>query len=488
MNILLTSVGRRSYLVQYFKNALNGAGQVHVMNSSDLSPAFCVADKATVSPLIYDKEYIPFLLNYCKENKIKAIISLFDVDLPILSKNKDKFEEIGTKVIVADEWVIDICNDKWKTYQFLIEKGFNAPTTFISLDLAIESINKGEIDYPLMVKPRWGMGSIAVFEAENETELRVFYDKTKRKIMKSYLKYESEADIEASVLIQEKLIGQEYGLDVINDLDGTYQNTVPKMKYAMRSGETDCAVTVNNSELKQIGKKLSDICKHPGNLDVDVFISEDKIYVLEMNARFGGGYPFSQMAGIDLPGAIVHWLRKEQVEEGTLVERVNIMSQKDIGLTRISLEPDVRVVEASSKEDVETAIGLLESNLVPTLSARGVNIGDYAKKIFENGDTWIVINSEYKPVGVLAAYMNNQTSKEAYLTILVMDSNYRGLKLAEKLLVEAEKKAINLGMNRFKLEVQKTNFTAIGFYKESGYNICGEASPESYYMIKDLSN
>lgn len=487
MNILLTSVGRRSYLVQYFKEALNGEGQVHVMNSSDLSPAFNVADKSAVSPLIYDADYIPFLLKYCKENKIKAIISLFDIDLPILSKNKDKFEEIGTKVIVADEWVIDTCNDKWNTYQFLLKNEFNAPATFVTLESAIEAINKGEVEYPLMVKPRWGMGSIAVYEADNETELKVFYDKTKREIAKTYLKYESEADIETSVLIQEKLKGQEYGLDIINDLDGKYQNTVPKMKYAMRSGETDCAVTVGNNELKEMGKKLSSICKHPGNLDVDVFVTEDKNYVLEMNARFGGGYPFSHMAGVNLPKAIVQWLNEEPIEEGTLTERVNIMYQKDIGLTRLKLKPDTKIVEVTGEEEVTEAVVALEYNLVPTLSDRSIDINNYARKIFKYGQSWVVLNKEDKSVGILAAYMNDQESKTAYLTMLALDSSYRGLGLAEKLLILAEKKAEKLGMKSFKLEVHKNNHSAIGFYKKCGYNICDEETADSYYMIKKLS-
>ena len=77
MNILLTSAGRRGYLVKYFREALNGDGFVHVGNSSPVSPAFAYADYHIVTPLIYDENYIPFLLNYCKEYDIKAIISRF---------------------------------------------------------------------------------------------------------------------------------------------------------------------------------------------------------------------------------------------------------------------------------------------------------------------------------------------------------------------------------------------------------------------------
>lgn len=295
-----------------------------------LNHAFRVADKTVVTPLIYDENYIPFLLDYCKKNDISAIIPLFDVDLPVLAKNKKAFSQIGTTVVVSDFEIVDICNDKWKTFCYLTEKGFNVPATYISQHAALSDIRLGKISFPVMIKPRWGMGSIAVFEAENEEELRVFYAKAKRKIFDTYLKYESISDINQSVLIQEKLDGQEHGLDIINDLNGNYVTTVAKIKYAMRSGETDCAVTVDNPSLKDLGKRLSKETKHLGNLDVDVFVSNGECTVLEMNARFGGGYPFSHMAGVNLPYAIIEWLNGEKVNPDILHEKIGIKSQKDI--------------------------------------------------------------------------------------------------------------------------------------------------------------
>ena len=215
MNILLTSVGRRSYIVKYFKDILGDSGEVHVSNSSDLTPAFVVADKSIVTPLIYEKEYIPFLLTYCKENRINAIISLFDVDLPILSQNKGLFTSIGVQVIISEKSVINICNDKFETYKFLMDNKFNAPRTYISLEEVFTALKNDEISYPVIIKPRWGMGSIGVFEADNDEELKILYLKTLNSIKKSYLRYESENNFLESVIIQEKLKGQEYGLDVI---------------------------------------------------------------------------------------------------------------------------------------------------------------------------------------------------------------------------------------------------------------------------------
>lgn len=335
LNILFTSVGRRSYLVEYFKEALAGRGLIHVANSSDDSPAFLVADKHVVTPIIYDETYIPFLLEYCKENKISALISLFDIDLPILAANKDKFLEIGTRVIVSDSYVTDICNDKWKTYNFLVENGLNAPKTYISLEEAKEAVQTGTVGFPLFIKPRWGMGSIAVYEAETMEELEVFYKKAMRNVQKTYLKYESAADINSSILIQEKVPGQEHGLDVINDLEGNHKTTIMKMKYAMRSGETDCAITVDSKELKELGAFLASKLKHIGNLDCDVFVDGDKLTVLEMNARFGGGYPFSHLAGVNLPQAIVNWLLDAPICDDMLIAETGVMGQKDINIVRL---------------------------------------------------------------------------------------------------------------------------------------------------------
>lgn len=336
MNILITSVGRRSYMVDYFKKALNGMGKVHVANSSDITPAFRVADKSVVTPLIYDDNYIPFLMNYCSDNKINVIVSLFDVDLYILAKNKDKFNNVGVKVIVSDEKFIKICNDKWLTYKFLSDNCFLTPVTYLDVDSFIEDNSKGIINYPVIVKPRWGMGSLSIYKADNERELKVFNDKIKREIQSSYIKYESKGNIDKSVIIQECLDYDEYGLDIINDLNGNYINTIVRKKYAMRSGETDCALVMKNKELENIGKKLSTVTKHIANLDVDLFFDGSNAYILEMNARFGGGYPFSHLAGVDLPKAIVKWCNNEVVNSNDLKIKKRVLAHKDIGIVKIN--------------------------------------------------------------------------------------------------------------------------------------------------------
>lgn len=331
MNILLTSAGRRTYLVEYFKEALVMAGEpglVHAANSRSC-PAFSAADRKTVTPLIYSEAYIPFLLEYCRKWDIGLVIPLFDIDLPVLAAAREEFQAQGTVVVTADREAVDLCNDKWKTYRTLSEQKILTPRSWLRTEDALAAVKGGQVSFPLMVKPRWGMGSLSVYQADCEEELVILDRKIRREIAGSYLKYEGVRD-SANVIIQEKIRGSELGMDVVNDLSGRFCTVAVKRKEAMRAGETDEAETVESRELESLGKRLSALMGHRGNLDVDILEEDGRYYVLEMNARFGGGYPFSHAAGLHLPYALVMWALGREPEAGCLKVRTGVRAQKDI--------------------------------------------------------------------------------------------------------------------------------------------------------------
>jgi carbamoyl-phosphate synthase large subunit len=175
------------------------------------------------------------------------------------------------------------------------------------------------------------MGSIAVMEADTIEELDILYNKIKKKIFDSYLKYESSENVDNCVIIQEKIHGQEYGLDVFNNLEGKYITTIAKRKIAMRSGETDIAEIVNPAPFETIGSLLANKLSHIANLDVDCFVADNgDIYVLELNCRFGGQYPFSHNAGVNFPKQIVSFLKGLGVEKNLITPQIGVVSCKEI--------------------------------------------------------------------------------------------------------------------------------------------------------------
>lgn len=320
-NILFTCAGRRTYLLKYFKEQLNGDGLIIATDMQLSAPALSAADIKEQVPAVYAPDYIDVTLDICKRNNVDAIISLNDLELPILSANRERFEELGVTLIVSDQAVIDVCFDKYATAHYVASLGLNTPKTFINFELALEALNNGELSFPLVLKPRWGSGSIGIEFVNDVDELAEMYALLMKKVKKTILATASQGN--EYILIQEKINGQEYGVDVMNDLDGNHRAVSVKKKLAMRAGETDKAQTVINDAISNIGATLGTNLKHLGNLDVDVFERDGKYYVLELNPRFGGGFPFSYEAGVNLPLAIIEWLKGNDVDTSLLTPTPN---------------------------------------------------------------------------------------------------------------------------------------------------------------------
>lgn len=335
MNILFTCAGRRNYLINYCKQALNGQGIVLATDMSKLAPAMSDADISLLVPSIYSEDYIPELLSIVKKYHIKAIISLNDLELPILAHHKQAFADLGAKVIVSDSSVIDICFDKIKTRDFLASIGLNTPQTFTNYNQALLAIKEGQLTFPLVLKPRWGSASIGIEFPESLEEFELAYKLLMIKLKNTILFEASKNELDAAILIQQKLNGPEYGMDIVNDLDQEYFTTVVRKKLSMRAGETDKAVSVIDQRFSDIGEKISTNLKHIGNLDCDVFEQDGELYVLELNPRFGGGYPFSHEAGMNTIQAYLAWLAGEKLESSFNQYKADLVFSKCDRLIRI---------------------------------------------------------------------------------------------------------------------------------------------------------
>ena len=335
MNVLFTCVGRRTYLLKYFKENLSHSDKVIATDMQLSAPALQAADIKLQVPAVYDPKYVDITLGICEEYKVDALISLNDLELPILSENKARFEKLGVKVIVSDPEVIDICFDKYKTAQWVESLGLKSPKTFVRLEDAKAALASGDISFPLFMKPRWGSGSIGLESIADMEELDIYYNLLMKKIKKTILATASVGD--EYIMIQEKLTGSEFGLDVMNDLEGNNVSVSVKQKLAMRAGETDKAVTRDIPEVREMGRKIGEALRHIGNLDVDIMQRANGEYcVLELNPRFGGGFPFSYEAGVNMPMAIIHWVKGEPVDSAMLVPQYDRMFAKNDYLVEVN--------------------------------------------------------------------------------------------------------------------------------------------------------
>ncbi|ADI13245.1 ATP-grasp domain-containing protein [Truepera radiovictrix] len=325
LNILLTSAGRRNYLVEYFQEALGGRGRVFAADAKSSAPALQEADGILLVPPIGHKHYIDALVEFCQEERVALLVPLNDLELPLLASAKARFEAVGTTLVVSSREVVDLCFDKWAAYRWLCGEGFLTPQTYLSLEAAKAGLERGELRFPLVLKPRWGSASVGLEFPQDLEELELAFALARRRLARTSLAGEAPGN---ALLIQAFVAGDEYGLDVVNDLQGGHVTTFVKQKLGMRAGETDSAVTVADAALQDLGAALGRRLQHLGNLDCDVLVNETGAWVLELNPRFGGGYPFSHVAGANLPAALLAWAAGETPEQAWFQTQAGVAASK----------------------------------------------------------------------------------------------------------------------------------------------------------------
>jgi carbamoyl-phosphate synthase large subunit len=336
LNVLLTCAGRRNYLVEWFREALQGRGAVMVADASADASALQEADRGFLVPAVTDPGYVDVLVELCRREQVRLLCPLNDLELPALARSRERFLAAGTFPVVASPAVVDLCFDKLATFEHLRRLGIPAPRTWATLDEARAALERGEVSFPVVVKPRWGTASIGIDQAESLEELELAWRIGSARLARTFLAGPSAADPGRALLVQERLSGQEHGLDVVNDLAGNHVVTFVKRKLAMRAGETDRATTVAHAPLAELGRRIGEALRHVGNLDCDVFADGDRLSVLELNPRFGGGYPFSHAAGANLPAALVAWARGEPPDPAWLEVRPDVAHAKCDRLVRIA--------------------------------------------------------------------------------------------------------------------------------------------------------
>jgi carbamoyl-phosphate synthase large subunit len=328
MNVMLTCVGRRSYIVEAFKQAVGDKSHIIACDSSPDAPALQKADKAFIVPRIDHKDYLDALLALCDDHQIGLLVPALEPELLLLAMHRMRFLAIGTVPLVSTQEIVTTCCDKLRTSSFLTNCGLGIPYTFESLDSARAALLRGEITFPLVVKPRWGVSSIGTQFPEDDEELELSYQLAKKRIEHSLLMRFSDTDSQPNILIQEHLIGQEFGMDVINDLNGRYVCTFIKRKIRMWAGKTDQAVTVEDERLDMIGQLIGEKLGHVGLLDCDAFVTENGCYVIDINPRFGGGYPFSHIAGANVPAALIAWANGQQPDQAWFCVEPNVAASR----------------------------------------------------------------------------------------------------------------------------------------------------------------
>lgn len=310
--ILFTNAGRRTYLIQFALD-LQQAGdpvEIHVSDCTILSAAMHVAPQVSVHllPPVMDnaESYVEALLALVKKVGITLIFPLSDLDPLLLARNRGKFIDLGCTPVVASSDVVERCDDKRLTFSYCREAGLPTPDSWF---------HTADYDgaYPVLQKRIFGSGSVGMKRVEEPANLHGF--------------------VLGRDMLQEIIDGDEFGLDILNSFKGEPVAVCVKQKILMRAGETDQARIVHDHSLEELGWQIARAFRHVGNLDCDVLRSHDgSLYCIDFNARFGGGYPATHLAGFNYLKAILDMACSRPVQMPARPQLTTVM--KGISLYR----------------------------------------------------------------------------------------------------------------------------------------------------------
>ena len=281
MNILITSVGTRNKIVQYFKNEVGNSGKIIATDMSELAPAIYEADKFYIVPAMSDPKYLDIILDICKKEKVDALFTLIDPEISLIAKNKTRFLNIGTIPLVSEYEQVELAFDKYKMFCYLKENGFKTAKSYVDKNEFYTDLNEGKINFPVFVKPVKGSASINISKVNSKKEIDLLFD------------------LYDNLIIQEFLNGQEIGADVyIDPISKKVVSIFTKEKIKMRAGETDKARSFKDKELFELISRLIEKIGYQYMIDMDIFKIDNDYYISEINPRFGGGYPHAYESGV----------------------------------------------------------------------------------------------------------------------------------------------------------------------------------------------
>lgn len=315
VNMLLLSVGTRNKVVQYFKKAFSGIGNVIVTDASSLAPAIYDADKYYIVPMMTDSGYLDVILNICKKENISGVLSLIDSELSLLAQNQEKFAEIDCTVIGSSYDLCEMSLSKWKMYQWLSSHGYRCAKSYVDKEEFYRAVGHSEVSYPVFVKPVCGSASIAISKAVDRETVETLWNHSE------------------GLMIQEYLNGQEIGADVYIDMiSGEVVSIFTKKKLKMRAGETDKAVSLKDEKLFRLIEQFVKEAGFRGQIDIDIFDFNGEYYISEVNPRFGGGYPHAYECGCDHMKMILNNLQGTENERhiGEYKDGVYMMKYNEV--------------------------------------------------------------------------------------------------------------------------------------------------------------
>lgn len=280
-NILFCSVGRRTRLLWNFREALEPSDKLIATDLQGTAPGLYAADVPYLVPCIDDPSYIDRLLDICRKERVKAVTTLIDPEIEILARNSQRFQDEGILLLCPSVETARLCFDKYALYEHLRDHGIPTVLTYDTLEHFAEGLERGDISFPVFIKPRTGSGSEGINKVRSMQELKAYFDEGKY-----------------DYIIQEFMDCEDCDADVyIDTISHRPVSAFAKHKLEMRLGGASKTISYKDERLFAFIKEVCQVLEFNGPVDMDFWCRDGQYHLSEVNPRFGGAYLHAHRAG-----------------------------------------------------------------------------------------------------------------------------------------------------------------------------------------------
>ncbi|MDG6997890.1 MAG: ATP-grasp domain-containing protein [Nitrososphaerota archaeon] len=291
-NVLVTTAG--TIVAQGIIKSLKLAGIAPGTNMKykifavDMSPeaAGLYRSKAGfLVPPIDSSRYIDSIVDVCKTQAIEAVYVGADEELLIMSNAQEEIrKKTGAIVVTNPPNVISTCSDKWETFKFLKRNNFPCADSALPEDIDRFA---SDHEFPAIVKPREGHGSLHVHRVNNLEEMnQAISDIVKcgwRPIIQEFIPTSD----------------QEFTTGVTVDSERNTIMSSIAMRRILESGQTYKAFIDDFQPIRKTSEEVALKLGSRGPINIQGRFHEGQLKIFEVNPRFSASTPMRAVAGVN---------------------------------------------------------------------------------------------------------------------------------------------------------------------------------------------
>jgi len=254
--------------------------KIIVADMSEKAVGLYAADTAYLVSACNSPDYFESLAKIFIQEKVDYYFPGTDIELKFCAQNKQEIlQRFGVHIVISSISTIEIADDKYKTYEFLKQYGFEHPKT-----AWLKDAGNGDVpmSFPLIVKPAVGCRSIGVYKLQNAIEL----GEHKRNPV--------------GLVVQECIGGDddEYTCTIVKV--GTKLSPVLALKRILRSGDTYRAEPIRHEVIEDYVTRVASILDIDGGCNFQLRLDASGIpKIFEINSRYSGTTPFCTQLGFN---------------------------------------------------------------------------------------------------------------------------------------------------------------------------------------------